>query len=472
MKGLLNQKYSFWLIAALALLILDIVALNLHLEKVSDLFLYPGTLLALTGSLLRNRNFFFALAIFTYTIGTFWVSLGSYSNFQISNSLAEFLYYLLYPLFLIELFHNQVKIIRATLIGITLMLGVSLVFSEILLLSKSSALLHSLDPFQLTSLAADSVLVITFLIALIRSGRLPQLLGLSGYLAFGQADYFSIISASHPLYAEQLWLIAIFLLASFFLLRPKRKGNFLATDISRPEARSKNFKYSPRVIYLFHSSLLLVSLLLLICLTPSDQKKFTAWHIVLGISVITLVIYEVYKDERELQNLTTYQIDSLTSLPGRRYLLQNAANYLTEEVFAFMMDLNGFKRINDSYGHAVGDQVIVEAAERFKKCISPKDLLVRLGGDEFFLLAYCREKPAVEIAQNIYASLTYPIYLEKYEFSLGVSIGYLSVQDLVTSSMELNLSNVLAGADKAMYRAKRDNLGIAKWHAVLDGIQV
>jgi diguanylate cyclase (GGDEF)-like protein len=148
--------------------------------------------------------------------------------------------------------------------------------------------------------------------------------------------------------------------------------------------------------------------------------------------------------------------DPLTRLPNRRALLSaleaatcNCGPNCPRHAF-FLLDLNGFKRVNDLYGHAVGDHVLQVVVERFRRVARPTDLLARLGGDEFAVLSYNVDKSAaLAIGSRFAAALSDAISADGHTHELGVAIGAaLCPDDGVTSEA------ILRRADLAMYRAK------------------
>jgi len=155
---------------------------------------------------------------------------------------------------------------------------------------------------------------------------------------------------------------------------------------------------------------------------------------------------------RKLRDLAL--LDPLTGLPNRRAVLAHLdeVEEQTEgrkHVF-FLLDLNGFKRVNDLHGHAVGDQVLQVVVERFKRVARPSDVLGRLGGDEFAVLSYDVDKSAAaSIGQRFLTTLEKEIWVEGSCHDVGVSVGAAFIPDNGTSAQE-----VLRNADLAMYRAK------------------
>lgn len=149
--------------------------------------------------------------------------------------------------------------------------------------------------------------------------------------------------------------------------------------------------------------------------------------------------------------------DELTGLSNRRNFLQELAK--RNSGYIFLLDLNGFKNINDSLGHEAGDQLLRQVANRFNRVISDAGLLARLGGDEFGVLAQVDQEHATELALGIRATLSYPISLPHKQVKIDVSIGYAPI-DITGGS-----SNCLRFADLAMYEAKRSKSGVLMWQS-------
>lgn len=174
--------------------------------------------------------------------------------------------------------------------------------------------------------------------------------------------------------------------------------------------------------------------------------------------------YGIYSDISERKNAERKLFheafhDALTGLPNRSLLEERLERSLRraqrrdDYQFALLfIDLDGFKGINDTLGHAAGDDLLVEMARRLEGCLRPGDTVARLGGDEFnILLDDVREvADATRVADRILASLASPFDLAGQEVtscsgSIGIALssaGYASVEDLMRD------------ADLAMYRAK------------------
>lgn len=159
--------------------------------------------------------------------------------------------------------------------------------------------------------------------------------------------------------------------------------------------------------------------------------------------------------ERALTEQAT--LDALTGLPNRRALqdrLDQAVSRLQRHpatVAVMFCDLDHFKDVNDSLGHAVGDLMLMEVAERLRSAMRPEDTVARLGGDEFVILAEGLADPsmAMVVALRLLESLARPWSHGGDLYSLSMSIGVA-----MTSDPEQSTEELLRQADLAMYRAK------------------
>jgi len=148
--------------------------------------------------------------------------------------------------------------------------------------------------------------------------------------------------------------------------------------------------------------------------------------------------------------------DSLTGLPNRTLFadrVRMATTRRTSQGFALIyLDLDGFKLVNDTLGHAAGDQVLIEVARRLERLLRAGDTLARLGGDEFALLCEgVAEAEAKTIADRVIAALTRPIVVQDREIIQAASIGIA----LYGPGVRVEEPDEMLGeADMAMYRAK------------------
>jgi len=154
--------------------------------------------------------------------------------------------------------------------------------------------------------------------------------------------------------------------------------------------------------------------------------------------------------------------DSLTGLPNRtlfREELERALHMVkrTDQLAVLCLDLDHFKKINDSLGHPVGDELLKQAAARLRQCVGPGDTVSRLGGDEFAIVQFCNgcEPSAVPaLASQIVEVVAAPYEIDGHHLVIGVSVGIsLAPED------GDNPDELLKNADLALYRAKADGRG-------------
>jgi diguanylate cyclase (GGDEF)-like protein len=156
----------------------------------------------------------------------------------------------------------------------------------------------------------------------------------------------------------------------------------------------------------------------------------------------------------ELMQLALH--DNLTRLPNRLLLEDRLSQALKvaqreESHFAVMfMDLDGFKAVNDAYGHHLGDLLLISVTERLRECIRAQDTLARLGGDEFVLLASITDpEDAATLASKLVRRIDEPFVISRYTVSVSLSIGIAVYPDDGDVERDLMLH-----ADAAMYHTK------------------
>jgi diguanylate cyclase (GGDEF)-like protein len=159
--------------------------------------------------------------------------------------------------------------------------------------------------------------------------------------------------------------------------------------------------------------------------------------------------------ERAIAYLATH--DPLTGLPNRRLLedrLRHAltsANRRSGTIAVLFLDIDYFKRVNDSYGHRIGDAVLRAVAQRLQTVLRDNDTVARAGGDEFVVVLEDLSDPteATRIAERARVAVQHPLVVESYEIEMTVSIGVsLNVRPNETAE------TLLRNSDDAMYAAK------------------
>jgi diguanylate cyclase (GGDEF)-like protein len=154
--------------------------------------------------------------------------------------------------------------------------------------------------------------------------------------------------------------------------------------------------------------------------------------------------------------------DELTGLPNRRFVTQWLTQALAiaernKSIIAVLfIDLDGFKQVNDNFGHETGDAVLCAATERFKKTLRRADLLARFGGDEFAVVTMSNQtnQDLPTLAQRLIESLNEPLLAFLPPNTVGASIG-ISIFPGDGKSADA----LMNAADVAMYRAKKDGKG-------------
>lgn len=164
-------------------------------------------------------------------------------------------------------------------------------------------------------------------------------------------------------------------------------------------------------------------------------------------------------------------VDPLTGLANRRSLSNDLEKAVASSArhkdhgAVFLIDLDGFKLINDRYGHEVGDAVLVKTAEHLQAIARSEDIVSRLGGDEFVVLIHrlgadesvAREK-ALRIAEKLINAVTVPLEFNGKKLHVTASIGIC-----ILGSEKLDTETAIREADIAMYRAKQAGGGMCSF---------
>lgn len=166
-------------------------------------------------------------------------------------------------------------------------------------------------------------------------------------------------------------------------------------------------------------------------------------------------INERVKAQYELTHLATH--DSLTELPNRAMFNEHLAIQLhtaarhERKLALFFMDLDGFKSVNDTHGHEVGDKLLVEIAKRLCECVRKEDIVARMGGDEFtVLLGELQQVDDVNVvAEKLIEAVNRPVRIGDHICHVGISIGISLYPHCADDADKL-----LRLADNAMYAAK------------------
>ena len=447
-------------ISTLFLVILTFLPGNIKNQPdfLSDLALYnaaPIALLALSHIALRTEEFMtrlcFELSLFFWLVGSVISSLTAvYLYPAIFQTVSDFLYLLFYPFLFISiprLLRGNIKSTVLESIDATIVaLGVSSLASALLMkpvLPRFNG--NQLDTFFAVIFPIADIVLISLIVSLnaFRSVNWRSINLAFGVLAFATADFINLWLSSHGKYrfgswSDSLWLIAIFLIVDSLW------HNRDESDLQRPT----------HPILIAVAVLFSAVLLSLLALKPDYLGNF-----IIGPAIATLFLafIRMVVALRQAQEIgaerTLARTDELTGLPNRRKFMAELIEFSKTEGALLLMDLDGFKPVNDQYGHAVGDQILRAVAVRFHRTLPSHSTLARLGGDEFGALIPGDYESTMEAALALHASVSYPFSISGESIKIGVSVGF------VTND---GTRDMMHRADQAMYKAKREDLGVCQ----------
>jgi diguanylate cyclase (GGDEF)-like protein len=198
-------------------------------------------------------------------------------------------------------------------------------------------------------------------------------------------------------------------------------------------------------------------------------RRYVEWFVVAsiaGLAALSLAFRRTQRREREALRRVEWlaHYDMVTGLPNRALLTDRLAQETararrTGERFALLLlDLDGFKDVNDTWGHAAGDRVLSMAAERARRALRASDTVGRLGGDEFLaLLPQTGEEGALDAAEKLRSAISGAYLLEGVEARVGVSVG-IAIFGVHADDTEA----LQRAADAALYDAKREGKNRAR----------
>jgi len=164
--------------------------------------------------------------------------------------------------------------------------------------------------------------------------------------------------------------------------------------------------------------------------------------------LLTLYIIRKFKSHNETLTYLSNR-DELTGLKNRRSIKGTLESFNT----AVMLDIDDFKKINDTYGHRIGDEVLVILSRRIESVVRQSDVVVRWGGEEFLVLMKNIDEESTLIAtKRILDGFKYPLMIDKNEIQITASIGVASSCESPSTGMD----KIIEAADKAMYYSKNN----------------
>jgi diguanylate cyclase (GGDEF)-like protein len=246
-----------------------------------------------------------------------------------------------------------------------------------------------------------------------------------------------------------------------------------------PAERSRREERRPYSLLPYGAVAATDALLLLVTVKPPDGRELVVVASAVALTGLVVVrqLAAFGDNARLLGRLRQHELDlryqashdALTRLANRQLFGERVQAALTAPrhdpgLAVLLIDLDDFKTVNDTLGHAVGDGLLVAVAERLRHCVRPGDTVARLGGDEFaVLLERARSDAVVEVAERILASLRRPVLAHGHKLLIQASIG------VAAAPSGEDAGELLRNADVAMYAAKeRGKGGYACYAASMD----
>ena len=283
------------------------------------------------------------------------------------------------------------------------------------------------------------------------------------------------LTALHRFSIRNLFLVigvSIYSISDFYFLYLSQSGKYefgSLTDIgwllgfifiSEAMWHSGDETNSPRSFNPTVATLALLGSSAILAISVFQPQYFPRFILVPAFATIALSFMRMGVAINDARNMSNEQIlartDELTGLANRRRFMVEFDEFINHTGSVLILDLDGFKPVNDTYGHDVGDQLLAQVAQRLKRLVPDGSLLARLGGDEFGALI--RGEDGFEIARALRATMSYPFNVNGAELKLDVSIG-----EARNSPGEIRADQLMRQADEAMYIAKRARAGVITW---------
>ena len=434
-----------------AILLISHILLRVFISEPSiakDLFFYNAIVLVILLGLfqapLHNDPLavaFLTLATASWGIGSITSSLSQFFEFSARGQLvSNIAYSAFYPFAFIAIPRaigrakrmQFIEVLDSAIFG----LGFTSIIAALLLkqLVGESGLGYF---FSVLFSICDIALMVIILASAARSKiSLRLALIITGVLAFTLTDFYYLWSQIQGTYlfgqlSDEGWLIGLVLISLSFWYPPNK---------SKAEGK-------------IHPALIAVSIFIspaLLSAIAIRPEYFPTYVVVPTITTLLLAFIRMTLVIRQANTLGEEKVlartDELTGLPNRRRLIAELSTFNEADGALLLLDLDGFKPINDSYGHEMGDRILRQVAQRFSRSLPSGAILARLGGDEFGVLAAGSDDATLELASALKATLSYPFIIDGKSISIGVSIGHVRND---------GKGDLLHRADLAMYEAKR-----------------
>jgi len=392
-----------------------------------------------------------ALAIGSWSLGSIFATASSYIEFPaFLANISDVLYLLFYPLallgmqFLISIQQRLtiLELVDASIVG----LGLSTLGAAFALQPLLPHFEGDLDQSFLAIFypVADLVLLCFSIATVVMQGfSVRGLLLTIGVCIYAATDFIFLWQNLNMNYAfgslvDYGWLLAFVVIS----------------ESAWHSGTDNSVKNGVSPILITISVFLSATLLALLAIAPDNFPHFI---LIPAIGTLALAFIRMSIALNQARSIGHERVlartDELTTLPNRRRLISEIQSFATRKGSLLLLDLDGFKPVNDTYGHEVGDKVLQQVAQRFSRALPNNALLARLGGDEFGILVDGSNESVMEIALALRGTLSYPFLVDGHEVSIGVSIG-IADND--------GAADLLQRADNAMYSAKRQALGVCR----------
>ena len=394
----------------------------------------------------------FVIALLAWLIGSITSAIDSYFATEMTI-LSEVSYSLFYPFALfgfIRSLRSQEKSHALEIIDtLVIALSATTLISTFALRSATENISGTDFEVFLAILypIGDLVLLLTVIsVVLLQHLNLRNLFIMMGVLIYTISDFYYLWLTQSESYqyaslSDAGWLLGFIVIANSYWFAPDE------------ESHPRSFNPIAVTLALIASSLILA----ISVIRPDYFPRFVLVPAFATIALAFLRMAVAMSDARKMSDERILaRTDELTGLANRRRFISEFERFQKDTGSLLILDLDGFKPVNDRLGHQVGDQLLRQVAKRFERVIPRGALLARLGGDEFGALVPGDE--GFETAVALRATLSFPFRIDGNEIALSVSIGEARIDP-----SEGGEPNLLRRADEAMYQAKRSKLGVFRW---------
>ena len=449
----------------LRLSVVGLLALHLTLRVISsvptapvDLFIYNSI------ALLAAAIAFFAPpfndqlarlalsgAIFLWAIGSTTTTWNSFYSPIIWPNLSDICYVLFYPLMLLGLIRALTarrKFRPAEILDVVIItFGFSTLIAALFLKSAMKHFVGSSTTvfFSIVYPVGDIVLLsLALIIILVQHKAFRSVLFLIGITIFTVTDLYFVFKSATSGYnfaalTDDGWLVGLIFIAEA-LWHHGGDANISEKIISA----------STTLAMIFSGAILTISAL--------KEGAIPSVALIPAIATVAFAVARMalaLRDARTAStNLELSRIDELTGLANRRRFIAEIELLAADNGTILLLDLDGFKIVNDTLGHDAGDELLRQISLRFSRVVPHGSLVARLGGDEFGVVIPGGPRHGLEVALALASTVSYPYIVAGHEISVGVSIGRV-IND--------GSADTLQRADSAMYEAKRAGGGMVLW---------